>query len=213
MSQFKSWETHYTRSKAALAYPDENCVRIVRPWLNGRDASSLTALDLGCGSGRHIAFLRECGIGIVCGSDIAMNALEISSSFGSPLVQCDNRVLPFCDSTFDLIVSWGSLHYGDKQSFARQVSELFRVLKPGGALAATLRSDRDTMMKNGKDLGNNVWETDLSDIKNSIVSFYSEDELQKGFSSFKNLSYGIMERTPLGRIVERISHWYFRADK
>jgi hypothetical protein len=69
------------------------------------------------------------------------------------------------------------------------------------------------MMKKGENLGNNVWVTDLSDIQNSVVSFYSEDELREGFSSFTALSYGIMERTPIGNIADRISHWYFRADR
>ena len=78
---------------------------------------------------------------------------------------------------------------------------------------ATLRSEHDTMMRKGRDLGNNVWVTDLSDIQSSVVSFYSEHELTEAFSNFTELSYGIMERTVPGKMQERISHWYFRAQK
>ena len=213
MTGFASWEKHYTRQKSALSYPDENLVRMLAPWLVQRDRTSLCALDLGCGSGRHLSLLSESGIGRCIGSDVSRNALEVASSFGKPLVQCDNRSLPFKDGSFDIVVCWGSLHYGDKESFSRQADEIYRVLKPGGALFGTLRSEFDTMMRKGRDLGNNVWVTELSDIENSVVSFYSENELKKGFSSFLSLTYGIMERTPLGRINERISHWYFRADR
>lgn len=213
MSGLASWEKHYTRQKSALHYPDENLVRMLVPWLAQRSASSLKALDLGCGSGRHLALLDDTGVGSITGSDISENALSIAAAFGKPLVLCDNRSLPFDDASFDIIVCWGSLHYGDKQSFAEQVSEIYRVLKPGGALFGTLRSEFDTMMRKGRDLGNNVWVTELSDIESSVVSFYSEDELQKGFASFLSITYGIMERTPLGRMNERVSHWYFRADR
>jgi SAM-dependent methyltransferase len=213
MNSFASWENHYTRQKSALAYPDENLVRMLTPWLASKDTKALRALDLGCGSGRHLALLADSGIEEIIGSDVSINALSIAASFGSQLVHCDNRALPFHDGSFDLVVCWGALHYGDKTSFARQVSEIHRIIKPGGALFATLRSDRDTMMRAGKDLGNNVWVTDLSDIAHSVVSFYSKEELTKGFDSFAALEYGIMERTPIGKIDQRISHWYFRADR
>ena len=213
MTEFASWEKHYTRQKSALAYPDENLVRMLTPWLASRDRSALCALDLGCGSGRHLALLSESGVEHCIGSDVSAHALEIAASFGKPLVQCDNRALPFKDGAFDIVVCWGSLHYGDKKSFARQVGEIHRVLRPGGALFGTLRSSFDTMMRKGRDLGGDVWVTELSDIESSIVSFYSEDELEKGFSAFSSFSYGIMERTPLGKNSERISHWYFRAER
>ncbi|MGL4368751.1 MAG: class I SAM-dependent methyltransferase [Spirochaetota bacterium] len=208
-----SWNTHYTRAKSALNYPDENLVRMLRPWLEGRSAEQLAALDLGCGSGRHLKLLSECGVGNITGSDYSQQALDIAKAFGLPLVLADNTALPFENDSFDIVVCWGALHYSSKESFTRQVSEIRRVLKPGGALFATLRSEFDTMMRKGTHIGNNVWVTSLSDITQSVASFYSQQELADGFSAFSHLDYGIMERTVPGKMNERISHWYFRADR
>jgi hypothetical protein len=65
-------------------------------------------------------------------------------------------------------------------------------------------------MKTGKHLGNNEWITDLNDIKNSHVSFFSEVELKNLFSEF-DFKYGIIERSLLGNTTSIISHWYYRA--
>ena len=65
----------------------------------------------------------------------------------------------------------------------------------------------------GKDLGGGTWITDINDIKNSIVSFYSEEELQSAFRIFSRFEYGIIERTLIGDLKKRISHWVFWAEK
>jgi ubiquinone/menaquinone biosynthesis C-methylase UbiE len=186
---------------------------MLKPWKDSRGDENLSLLDLGCGSGRHIALAHDLGFGSVTGSDIARNGLEIAKEFGAALVCADSRDLPFRDSSFDAVVSWGSLHYGPKADLPVMISEILRILNDRGALFGTLRSSRDTMMKKGTHLGNNEWRTSLDDIGGSIVSFYTEDELKSALSPFPHYSYGLIERTPLGNTGTVISHWYFRADR
>src|SRR5512145_1060262 len=179
-NESREWNRHYTRERSSLSYPDENLVRLLNHELKERDTGNIRVLDNGCGSGRHLTLLREQGISFAAGSDYSLNALDICRSAGENLlVNCDNRHLAFRDSSFDIIIAWGSLHYSVKDDTCSMVRELFRVLAPGGVILATLRRDNDTYLKTGTHLGNNEWRTKLSDLDGSVVSFYSEDEVRE----------------------------------
>jgi ubiquinone/menaquinone biosynthesis C-methylase UbiE len=210
----EKWDAHYRRDRSALAYPDENLVRLTAAFLKGRDAAALAALDLGCGSGRHIGTLLEMGLGAVTGVDYSMEALAgCAARYPAALVRADNTALPFRDGSADLVVTWGSLHYSDKKAMKAMLGEIHRVLKKGGWHVGTLRSARDTHLRRGKHLGDNVWITDLADLESSTVSFYDEEELREALSLYRESAYGIMERTVPGDMARVISHWYYRAEK
>ncbi|MCX7678250.1 MAG: class I SAM-dependent methyltransferase [Spirochaetes bacterium] len=210
----RQWDCHYQKEKSQLAYPDENMVRLTTLFLKQNKGKHLQALDLGCGSGRHVITLKEMGFDVVIGSDYSMEAiLNSSKKISAQFVVAQNTMLPFRDSSFDLVISWGSLHYSEKQYLSCMISEIQRVLKKGGWHIGTLRSFRDTYARRGKHLGNNVWQTNLEDLKGTIVSFYDEDELKSALSSYQAFAYGIMERTIPGDMSQRISHWYFWAKR
>jgi ubiquinone/menaquinone biosynthesis C-methylase UbiE len=211
------WDIHYKRSKSILIYPDENLVRMIKSYLadkSPKDITEMRAIDIGCGTGRHLKLLSENGIRNITGLDYSMNALRIPGNLGiSTLVQADNKAMPFKENIFDIAVSWGSLHYCGKDQFIKQLTEIQRIIKHKARLFGTLRSEMDTYLKKGKDLGNGTWEIDSSDIKNSIVSFYSEQELKTALGGFAKYEYGQMERTLIGDLTKIISHWFFWAEK
>jgi ubiquinone/menaquinone biosynthesis C-methylase UbiE len=208
------WEEHYTRERSVLSYPDENLVRMLHRHLNSIGTmNSLKAVDLGCGSGRHLKLLVESGISSVTGIDNSFNALRICRKNYSSLLQSDNLDLPIKEKSIDIAVAWGSLHYNHKRELPRMIDEIMRILKPEGVLFATLRSERDTLMKKGRHLGNDVWQTNLDDIEGSLVSFFSESELNEYFCRFSSLNYGIMERSIIGDTGKLVSHWVIFAEK
>jgi ubiquinone/menaquinone biosynthesis C-methylase UbiE len=208
----RSWDNHYTRSKSELQYPDENLVRLLNKFL--RDTGTMTAVDLGCGSGRHLRLLAEIGIARIIGLDASHEALLVSRKTGqSRLIQGNNTRLPLQDGSADIIIAWGSLHYNVKSDLAPMLAEIMRILKPGGHVFATLRSSRDTYLKRGTHLGNDTWVTDLKDISGTTASFYSESELRNELSVFGEYAYGLIERTLLGDMSSLISHWIIHARK
>lgn len=210
----EKWDTHYQKEKSLLLYPDENFVRLTASFLKGKDPSSLTALDLGTGSGRHVITLNEMEIGCAIGTDYSMEALLNSAGrIHAPFVCADNTALPFRDGSFDLVASWGSLHYSHKRYLPAMIGEIMRVLKTGGWHIGTLRSSRDTYLKRGTHLENNVWRTGLEDLEGSVVAFFTEDELKEALSPYREFAYGIMERTIPGDMDRLISHWYFWAKR
>jgi SAM-dependent methyltransferase len=93
------------------------------------------ALDLGCGDGRLTRFLRARS---VVGADTSVVALERAArrvrGMRAVRVRPDER-LPFDDFWFDLVLCVETVeHVRDVQLF---MSEIRRVLQPGGRLAMT----------------------------------------------------------------------------
>jgi SAM-dependent methyltransferase len=88
-------------------------------------------LDVGCGTGAMTRHLSR--YGRARGADVEAAAVESARRRGVEAVQIDTEPpLPFADNTFDLVTALDVLeHIHDDKAV---ISELFRVLKPGGTL-------------------------------------------------------------------------------
>ena len=110
-------------------------------------------LDMGCGAGRHAFESFKRGMRVVAFDYSAPELKDVGALFaamreageagadaGSMAVTAngDALALPFADGTFDGIIASEVLEHvsDDKQA----LDEVFRVLKPGGTLAATVPS-------------------------------------------------------------------------
>ncbi|HOQ12674.1 MAG TPA: class I SAM-dependent methyltransferase, partial [Spirochaetota bacterium] len=72
----QSWEQHYKKEKSLLSYPDENLVRMLALYLREqKNTSDLIAIDLGCGTGRHLKLLEDFNMKTI-GADFSFNALS-----------------------------------------------------------------------------------------------------------------------------------------
>jgi ubiquinone/menaquinone biosynthesis C-methylase UbiE len=99
------------------------------------------ALDLGCGDGRLTSLLQA---PVVVGADVSNVALSRARSRLPETVELVGLVpdagLPFADGEFDLVLCAETLeHVHDVQ---RLLSEVRRVLRPGGRLALTTPAHR-----------------------------------------------------------------------
>lgn len=214
MTSENAWEIHYNRNKSILHYPDENLVRLLKLYIAERNPENKRALDAGCGTGRHLKLLHELGFGYTVGIDLSENALVTCGKIlQQPVIRANLDRIPFHDGSFDIVVSWGSLHYNSKQETNILIGEIHRVLAEGGRLMGTLRNHRDTYLTRKTHMGDNTWVVDTSDIRNSVVSFYEEEEIRHILGRFSDSRYGVMERTPPGSINKVLSHWYFWAEK
>ncbi|MCB1320946.1 MAG: class I SAM-dependent methyltransferase, partial [Leptospiraceae bacterium] len=201
-----AWDAHYRRSKARQSYPDENLVRLLKSHPHRGPA-----LDFGCGSGRHRLLFSELGFAPVYGLDSSQTSIEMAASQApfARLQKVDLNSLaagtfrlPFADASFDVLVAWGVLHYNPGAVAAALVREFYRVLRPAGLLAGTLRSDRDTHYHRN------------ADISSSPIELYNEQQTRELLNAaFENFELGYMERTPVGELDRRIAHWIFRAVK
>lgn len=106
-------------------------------------------LDLGCGEGRHLHALYYAKRMHVVGTDLGFENLrkarkgfeqypdiEPNSRRSFSLIQSDATRLPFADGCFDCVICSEVLeHIPDYQS---ALDEIYRILKPGGALAVSV---------------------------------------------------------------------------
>jgi ubiquinone/menaquinone biosynthesis C-methylase UbiE len=96
-------------------------------------------LDAGCGYGYHTLRLARSGALITAAdfSDVALKAAQQTIASAGiadkvELKQADLTALPFADNSFEFVVSWGVIMHVPEMEKA--LTELARVLKPGGVL-------------------------------------------------------------------------------
>jgi ubiquinone/menaquinone biosynthesis C-methylase UbiE len=120
--------------------------RFVAPLLERASGGrrNLRALDCGCGTGHNLALLRP--FGGAAGIDITLSGLRYAAARGDRQVaQASAARLPFADATFDLVTSFDVIYSLPDDVERAALTEMFRVLKPGGHLvlnAAALESLR-----------------------------------------------------------------------
>jgi SAM-dependent methyltransferase len=93
-------------------------------------------LEAGCGTGYFAKLLAERYGWKMFPADLGWQGLQFGRSLGvERLVQADIAKLPFPDSAFDVVVSMDVLVHFARTDERRAISELVRVLEPGGLLA------------------------------------------------------------------------------
>ena len=94
-----------------------------------------TVLDLGCGTGRHTAYLLEEGFQIY-GCDSSEAALELAMA-ALPAVNfetCNMTSLPYEDGFFDAVICNHVIQHGTRAEIKVAISEIHRILRKGGIL-------------------------------------------------------------------------------
>jgi malonyl-CoA O-methyltransferase len=95
------------------------------------DVAGKSALDLACGTGRYLELLRARGAALVVGVDASSEMLRKARGLGA-IARGDLRALPVAEARFDLVVC--GLAVGHVAALTEAISEMGRVLRPGGTL-------------------------------------------------------------------------------
>jgi len=117
--------------------------------LGGRLQPGMSLLDAGCGGGRNLVYFLRNGFKVY-GVDQSATAIVQAKSLATELlndIESDQfRVenverMSFSNETFHVVVSSAVLHFAnDEEHWQAMVSEMWRVLKPGGIFFARLAS-------------------------------------------------------------------------
>jgi ubiquinone/menaquinone biosynthesis C-methylase UbiE len=115
--------------------------RVMKPiaeWMTGRNQRDLRGLDVGCGTGRLLAFLHDAWPGLrLTGIDLSVPYLAearrlIGRTARVKLIEGAAEKLPFDDASVDFIVSSFLLHELPQQVRDKVLAEMARVLKRDG---------------------------------------------------------------------------------
>jgi SAM-dependent methyltransferase len=109
--------------------------RFVSPLLGHTAAGrcNLRILDCGCGTGNNLPMLRQYGRAF--GIDLTFSGLAYARAHGERLVaRASALTLPFSAESFDLVTSFDVIYAFDDAMAAMALSEMHRILLPGGHL-------------------------------------------------------------------------------
>ena len=92
----------------------------------------MTVLELGAGTGRHNHIFTKIGCKVIA-IDVSQKSLDVYKLRNSSIetIQASIEDIPLASNSVDVIVSSGSLSYGEP---SRVDSEIYRLLKPDGNL-------------------------------------------------------------------------------
>ena len=94
---------------------------------------SARILDCGCGTGANLVMLSHYGRAF--GFDLSWQGLEFSRGYGQARVtHASIARIPFASDTFDLVTAFDVLYSVSDEDEAQAVSEMKRVLRPGGSI-------------------------------------------------------------------------------
>jgi SAM-dependent methyltransferase len=139
MSSHCSTREHSAYATGKITYEDDRLFRPGGLTLTARAielahlAAGATVLDVGCGAGQSVRYMRTLGINSI-GVDCASSGDHVSGEdFAShTTIEASAEDLPFPDHTVDAVLVECSLSVVEKQD--RAVSEFARVLVDGGRL-------------------------------------------------------------------------------
>lgn len=100
--------------------------------LNGK-----RVVDVGCGAGGLVRFLRSQGanpIGVECGDAMISQARDADPEHVESYLDGVGQDLPVEDASVDVVVFSYSLHHVPVEEMGNALTEVARVLKPGGEL-------------------------------------------------------------------------------
>ena len=96
--------------------------------------SNSRVLDIGCGNGKNMLYRDDLDM---IGLEYSKGLCSICKSRLLPVVQGDARSIPFEDNMFDAIIMIAVIHHINPDEHLKVLSEIQRVLRPGGICLIT----------------------------------------------------------------------------
>lgn len=175
-------------------------------------------LEIGYGMGTDHLQLAKRG-GIMHGIDIAPTSKEITEqlfklyNYSSELIIGDVENMPYKDSTFDFIYSFGVIHH--TPNIEKAINEIYRVLKPGGKCYIAVYNKNswyfryNVFLKNwiiNKGYRKRTLKQQVSLIENPgtnenlLVKLHTKKEIEKMFKEFshKKITINHLTKNELG---------------
>ena len=180
------------------------------PWLTLRwkKAGFKAVLDNGCGPGRHAMFFAREGLSAT-GMDKSDQAREYLTAWAKaenlPVSVVEGNILkmPFESGSFDAVLDYNASYHMCAEDFYHAISEIHRVLKPGGELYMTLLSQNDVKFKSAPP-EDHLDEFTLSHAGSTPHFYGKKESLGEIFAGFQPISVREIKASAIDSGEERI---------
>ena len=215
MTGSKGWDWENIKSETWLK-PSEESFYYAEKW---RSEGRKRLLDLGCGLGRHSIFFDAKGFRVTAIdlSEYGVNHLrewQKKNGVDFRTVVGDMKKLPFADNAFDCIYSYHVMSHTDTEGIKQIMSEIRRVLRPGGEIYFDLCSKNAWHYR--QCVGDRIDENTIRFVggpEDGIPHFFADEELMR--SLLEGFKVNVLRHvdtlaTPLYNASG--SHWFAEAD-
>jgi ubiquinone/menaquinone biosynthesis C-methylase UbiE len=159
------------------------------------EARGLRVLEVGVGIGADYLEWLKAGANAT-GIDLSEPSIEnarkrcVESGYGPDLRVADAETLPFPDSTFDVVYSYGVMHHSPNT--AQCVREAYRVLKPSGRARIMIYRHPSVTgallwLRYGWFRGQSLRETVARHLESPGTKTYTQDEAHALFADFADI--------------------------
>lgn len=143
MRNQEEWEKTYSSNSLhhKNEYPNTEVVSfIMNNFGKIKDKTKIKILDLGCGWGNNLSFLKEKGFDYY-GIDFSKTAVEHCKKYFKNVL-CENiSNLPYEDNFFDCVFDRASIQHNSFEKQKKIISEVKKVLKKNGKFFSILISE------------------------------------------------------------------------
>jgi ubiquinone/menaquinone biosynthesis C-methylase UbiE len=132
--KYNNWDEVYLEEsfRNKNEYPSEDVISfMMRKYGSINNTSDINVLELGCGWGNNLKFLRDKGFSYI-GVDISEKAIENCRLNNLNAKQCDFKELAFDSNSFNVVLDRQAIQHNSILDIKKIVKETYRVLKDGG---------------------------------------------------------------------------------
>lgn len=181
------WDLFYADPNYTAIAPYTDCIAMLARNFN-RNGSGKKILEVGCGVAQNLLFAKWSMNFDVYGVDYSAKAIKTAkNSFKNRnldfkhLAEGNVKNLSFDDDYFDAVIERAVLQLNTLQDSLKMLSEMVRVLKPGGSLSCFLLAENISVYGVGDYLGDGDFFNPDND---GIRHFFSRKDI---YEAFKNL--------------------------
>lgn len=190
------------------AYSKEEPEDIVVEFVLSLKNKKSKILDLGCGTGRHLIYIKEHGFNGY-GADISKIGLNITKNrlkqrkLECNLIRGHMNFLPFDNRSFDAVICINTLYHQKLEGIQRTIFEIYRILKRGGLLLTNFLTRRTYSYEKGKKIEENTFLPNEGIERGVLHHFTDKKEIEQLFKNFTNYTLRLIEKEVDGKLSSR----------
>jgi len=213
------WDQLHGNPRFRPQYPNDHVVRFVLGSRSLLEKGRARFLDIGVGAGRHCKLASDLGFETY-GIDTSFVGLQHANlrlgetDPGHLLVRASMLALPFADSSFNVLLSFGVFYYGTASEMRQAIAEAHRVLTPGGRAMIVSRTVDDYRFGRGDELDHNTFRLNIADTNEfgTVEHFLDKGDIETYFGAFSRIGFEKTETSTANR-TRLDSDWLITLEK